>query len=105
MEANQEYELGNSMIQGGGSLSTSTYRGKNENTTTCIFGDKKSGRTTLLNFLLSEADKYFPTTLYITDDFDSSLYIKARGGEWIRYWTDFSRQIFTNFASLFIRRF
>ena len=34
MEANQEYELGNSMIQGGGSLSTSTYRGKNENTTT-----------------------------------------------------------------------
>ena len=23
----------------------------------------------------------------------------------IRYWTDFSRQIFTNFASLFIRRF
>ena len=22
-----------------------------------------------------------------------------------RYWTDFSRQIFTNFASLFIRRF
>ena len=34
MEASQEYELGNSMIQGGGSLSTSTYRGKNENTTT-----------------------------------------------------------------------
>jgi hypothetical protein len=34
MEANQEYELGNSMIQGGGSLSTSTYRGKNEDTTT-----------------------------------------------------------------------
>ena len=23
----------------------------------------------------------------------------------VRYWTDFSRQIFTNFASLFIRRF
>ena len=51
---------------------------------TCIFGDKKSGRTTLLNFLLSEADKYFPTTLYITDDLDSSLYIKARGGAWVQ---------------------
>ena len=24
---------------------------------------------------------------------------------YVRYWTDFSRQIFTNFASLFIRRF
>ena len=31
------------------------------NSNTCIFGVEKSGRTTLLNFLLSEADKYKPT--------------------------------------------
>ena len=51
--------------------------------TTCIFGDKKSGRTTLFNFLLSEADKYQPCILYVTDDKDSEIYIKARGGKWI----------------------
>ncbi len=60
------------------------FHDKDENTTTCIFGDKKSGRTTLLNFLLSEADKYMPTTLYITDDMDSGLYVKARGGQWFQ---------------------
>ena len=60
------------------------FHDKNGKGSTCIFGDKKSGRTTLLNFLLSEADKYFPTTLYITDDLDSSLYIKARGGAWVQ---------------------
>ena len=60
------------------------FHDRNRKGSTCIFGDKKSGRTTLLNFLLSEADKYFPTTLYITDDLDSSLYIKARGGEWVQ---------------------
>lgn len=60
------------------------FHDKNENTITCIFGEKKSGRTTLLNFLLSEADKYMPTTLYITDDIDSGLYVKARGGQWFQ---------------------
>ncbi|GAB4162716.1 MAG: VirB4 family type IV secretion/conjugal transfer ATPase [Rickettsiaceae bacterium] len=52
--------------------------------TTCIFGNKRSGRTTLLNFLLSEADKYFPTVLYFTDNMDSGLYIKARNGSWFQ---------------------
>ncbi len=50
----------------------------------CILGIEKSGRTTLFNFLLSEADKFKPTTLYITDDLDSILYIKARGGRWFQ---------------------
>ena len=54
------------------------------NNNTCIFGVEKSGRTTLLNFLLSEADKYKPTIIHIVDDSDSSLYIKARGGLWIQ---------------------
>ncbi len=60
------------------------FHDKYEKGTTCIFGDKKSGRTTLLNFLLSEADKYMPTILYIADDMDSGLYIKARGGRWFQ---------------------
>ena len=51
---------------------------------TCIFGEKKTGKTTLLNFLLSESDKYFPSVIYITDDLDSGLYIKARGGSWFQ---------------------
>lgn len=54
------------------------------NSNTCILGVEKSGRTTLLNFLLSEADKYKPTILHIVDDSDSSLYIKAKGGKWIQ---------------------
>ena len=54
------------------------------NTNICILGISKSGRTTLLNFLLSEADKYKPTIIHIVDDSDSSLYIKAKGGKWIQ---------------------
>ena len=52
--------------------------------TTCIFGEDKSGKTTLLNFLISEADKYKPTVVYLTDDMDSGLYIKAKDGKWIQ---------------------
>lgn len=52
--------------------------------TTCIFGPKETGKTTLLNFFISEADKYSPTTLYLTDRMDSGLYIKARGGRWFQ---------------------
>lgn len=53
------------------------------NTNCSILGISKSGRTTLLNFLLSEADKYKPTIIHIVDDLDSSIYIKAKGGRWI----------------------
>ncbi len=51
---------------------------------TCLIGEKKAGKTTLLNFLLAESDKYLPTTVVITDDMDSGLYIKARGGRWFQ---------------------
>ncbi len=50
----------------------------------CVFGDSESGKTVLTNFLLSEADKYNPTTLYLTDSIDSGLYVKARGGRWFQ---------------------
>ena len=52
--------------------------------TTCIFGERKAGKTTLLNFLISEADKYRPTLLYITDNMDSGIYIKAKAGRWFQ---------------------
>lgn len=60
------------------------FHDENELTTTCIFGEAKAGKTTLLNFLLSETDKFYPTTVYITDDMDSGIYIKAREGKWFQ---------------------
>ncbi len=56
----------------------------NKNSNSCILGIEKSGKTTLLNFLLSEADKYKPTIIHIVDDSDSSLYVKAKNGKWIQ---------------------
>lgn len=50
---------------------------------TCIFAEDGAGKTVLMNFLLSEANKYLPTVLYITDDTDSIVYINAQGGEWL----------------------
>lgn len=52
------------------------------NSFTAILGSKVSGRTTLMNFLLSESDKYQPTTLHFVDDLDSAVYVKARNGAW-----------------------
>lgn len=51
---------------------------------TAIAGIDNSGRTTLMNFLLSESDKYNPTTLHFVDDLDSGIYVKARDGRWIQ---------------------
>ena len=47
------------------------------------------------------------TPLYHEGGGETGFYTTAivRAEELKRYWTDFSRQIFTNFASLFIRRF
>jgi type IV secretion system protein VirB4 len=60
------------------------FHDEKDQSTTCIFGEAKSGKTTLLNFLLSESDKFQPTTIYITDDMDSGIYTKARGGRWFQ---------------------
>jgi len=60
------------------------FHNKTKQTTTCIFGEKQAGKTTLLNFLLSEANKYNPTIAYITDDMDSGVYTKAKGGAWFQ---------------------
>lgn len=53
------------------------------NSNFCILGISKSGKTTLFNFLISEADKYKPTIVHIADDPDSMLYVKAKGGRWV----------------------
>lgn len=54
------------------------------NSNCCILGIERSGRTTLMNFLLSEADKFKPTIVHIVDDMDAGIYIKARGGRWFQ---------------------
>jgi len=51
-----------------------------DNGHTIIIGDANSGKKTLLNFLLSEASKFKPKTLYIDSAGDSKLYIEAVGG-------------------------
>jgi type IV secretion system protein VirB4 len=49
---------------------------------TGIFGVSKSGKTVLMNFLLSESTKLNPTILYLTNDNSSEIYIKALEGSW-----------------------
>jgi len=58
------------------------FHDKNARGNTFIFGDKESGKTTLLNFLLSESDKVNPKTIYLSNNDDSEIYIKAREGDW-----------------------
>lgn len=58
------------------------FHDKTKKGATCIFGDYESGKTTLMNFLLSESDKFAPTTLYVTNKHDSQVYINAREGTW-----------------------
>lgn len=53
-----------------------------DNGHTIIIGDTNSGKKTLLNFLLSEASKFKPKTLYIDSVGDSKLYIEAIGGHY-----------------------
>ncbi len=49
---------------------------------TCIFGTTNTGKTVLTNFLISEANKYKPTTLYISNNNDSKIFIEAIDGGW-----------------------
>lgn len=48
-----------------------------------IFGPDHSGSTSLMNFLISESNKYNPSLCYITSNKDSFIFIKALGGLWI----------------------
>ncbi|HJD56177.1 MAG TPA: VirB4 family type IV secretion/conjugal transfer ATPase [Rickettsia endosymbiont of Pyrocoelia pectoralis] len=50
---------------------------------TCIFGTEKTGKTVLLNFLISEATKYDPTIIYLSNNKDSKIFIEALEGTWL----------------------
>lgn len=49
---------------------------------TCIFGTTKTGKTVITNFLLSEATKYNPTILYLSNNNDAQIFIEAIEGSW-----------------------
>lgn len=49
---------------------------------TCLFGNKGSGKTSLMNFLISESMKYNPTIIYISPDDNPKLFVNAIGGTW-----------------------
>lgn len=50
---------------------------------TCIIGAHEAGKTTLMNFLISEATKYDPNICYFTTKEDSKIFIDNIGGKWV----------------------
>ncbi len=56
----------------------------NNNGFNAIIGPSDSGRTTLINFLLTMTDKYNPSTLHFVDNISSAIYVKVRKGTWIQ---------------------
>ncbi len=59
------------------------FHDKNGRGNTCIFGTEKTGKTVLLNFLVSESTKYDPTIIYISNSNDSKIFIEALEGTWL----------------------
>ena len=47
---------------------------------TLILGNDASGKTTLINFIISEFQKFKPEILYLSNDSSSTLFMKALGG-------------------------
>jgi type IV secretion system protein VirB4 len=50
---------------------------------TGIFGGHNTGKTVLMNFLISESTKFNPTILYVSANSDSEIFINAIEGKWI----------------------
>lgn len=50
---------------------------------TCIFGTEQTGKTILLNFLISESIKYDPTIIYLSNNNNSKIFIEAIEGSWL----------------------
>lgn len=57
------------------------FHDKSGNGNTIIIGKKKSGKTVITNFLISETTKYQPTILYFHADDSPTVFIKSIGGE------------------------
>ncbi len=55
---------------------------------TCVYGGKKSGKTSCINFLLSQAIDYEKTILYLSPTHKSELFIDVIGGKYYEedYW-------------------
>lgn len=49
---------------------------------TCIFGTANTGKTVLTNFLISEATKYKPTILYLSNNNNSKIFVESIEGQW-----------------------
>lgn len=48
-----------------------------------ILGGAKSGKTTLMNFLISESTKFNPSILYLSSSDHSQIFIEALEGKWL----------------------
>jgi len=59
------------------------FHASSKNGNTCIFGTARTGKTVLMNFLISESSKYNPTILYLSDNNDSKIFIAAIEGIWV----------------------
>lgn len=58
------------------------FHANNKRGNTCIFGTSKTGKTVLTNFLISEATKYNPTIVYLSNCNDAQLFIETLEGTW-----------------------
>lgn len=55
---------------------------KNQQAKFFILGDEESGKTTLMNFLISESTKFNPSILYVATSDNSKIFIEGLEGKW-----------------------
>lgn len=65
------------------------FHDKNGNGNTLILGPKKSGKSKLLNFLVSESLKFTPRIFYVDSDKESEVFIRALGGKYYKIKKDY----------------
>jgi type IV secretion system protein VirB4 len=59
------------------------FHNKQGNGNCCIYGSDKSGKTVLMNFLISESTKFEPTIAYISDNTNSKIFVESIEGSWL----------------------
>lgn len=65
------------------------FHDKDKNGNTLILGPKRSGKSKLLNFLVSESLKFAPRIFYIDGDKGSEVFIRALGGKYYKIKKDY----------------
>lgn len=58
------------------------FHSKSDTGRSLVIGTAKSGKTTILNFFISESLKYDPNVLFIASTKESYVFIKGNGGKW-----------------------